>query len=40
MQEPRQYCRSGVFIVNFEKISHICSGVSIANFEQMYSGWI
>ena len=27
--------RFGVFIVNFEHISHLCSSVSIANFEQV-----
>ena len=30
-----QWRRSSVFIVNFEQISHICSGVSIADFEQV-----
>ena len=30
--------RSGVFIVNFEEISH-CSGVSVVDFEQLNAGW-
>ena len=30
--------RSGVFIVNFEEISH-CSGVSIVDFEQVNTSW-
>ena len=29
----------GVFIVNFEHISHLCSSVSIANFEHVIAGW-
>ena len=28
-----------VFIVNFEHISHLCSSVSIVNFEQVNAGW-
>ena len=31
--------RFGVFIVNFEHISHFCSSVSIVNFEQVNAGW-
>ena len=31
--------RFGVFIVNFEHISHLCSSVSIVNFEQVNAGW-
>ena len=31
--------RSGVFIVNFEHISH-CSSVSIVNFEQANADWV
>ena len=31
--------RSGVFIVNFEYISHLAS-VSIVNFEQINAGWV
>ena len=39
--ERRQWRRSGVFIVNFEHISHPpCSSVSIVNFEQVNAGWI
>ena len=26
-------------IVNFEHISHLCSSVSIVNFEQVIAGW-
>ena len=34
------HCRHfGVFIVNFEHISHLCSSVSIVNFEQVDGGW-
>ena len=32
--------RFGSFIVNFEHISHICSSVSIVNFEQVNADWI
>ena len=32
--------RSGVFIVNFEHISHLCSSVSVVNFEHVIAGWI
>ena len=28
------------FIVNFEHISHLCSSVSIVNFEQINAGWV
>ena len=30
----------GVFTVNFEHISHLCSSFSIVNFEQVNSGWV
>ena len=30
--------RSGVFIVNFQHISHLCSSVSIVNFEHVIAG--
>ena len=36
----RQWLRFGVFIVNFEYISHPYSGVSIANFEHVIAGWV
>ena len=36
----RQWCRLGVFIVNFEHISHRCSCVSIVNFEHVIAGWV
>ena len=36
--ERRHWCRSDVFIVNFEQILH-CSGVAIVNFEQVNVGW-
>ena len=29
----------GVFIVNFEHISHLCSSVSVVNFELVNVGW-
>ena len=35
----RHWRRFGVFIVNFEHISHLCSRVTIANFEQVNAGW-
>ena len=28
------------FIVNFEHISHLCSSVSIVNFEHVIAGWV
>ena len=31
--------RSGVFIVNFEHISHLVSSVSIVNFEKVNASW-
>ena len=36
--EQRHWRRSGVFVVNFERIS-LCSSVSIVNFEQVNAGW-
>ena len=36
----RQWRRFGVFTVNFEHISHLCSTVSIANFEHVIVGWV
>ena len=35
----RQWCRFGVFIVNFEHISHLPSSVSIVNFEHVIANW-
>ena len=35
----RQWRRFGVFIVNFEHISHLCSCLSIVNFEHVIAGW-
>ena len=35
----RRRRRFGVFIVNFEHISHLCSSVSIVNFERVNAGW-
>ena len=37
--ERRQWRGSGVFIVNFEHISHLVLVVSIVNFEQVNAGW-
>ena len=37
--ERRHWRRSGVFIVNFEHISHLCSSVSFVNFEHVIAGW-
>ena len=36
----RHWRHFGVFIVNFEHISHRCSSVSIVNFEQVNAGWV
>ena len=30
----------GVFIINFEHISHLCSSVSIVNFKQVNACWV
>ena len=38
--ETLELRRFGGFIVNFEHISHLCSSVSIVNFEQVNPGWI
>ena len=35
----RQWRRFGVFIVNFEHISHLYSSVSIVNLEHVIAGW-
>ena len=35
----RQWRRFGVFIVKFDHISHLCSSVSIINFEHVIAGW-
>ena len=40
MKERSQRSPSGVFIVNFEQISRIFSGVSTADFEQINTGWV
>ena len=37
--DRRHWHRSGVFIVNFEHISHFVS-VSIVNFEHVIAGWV
>ena len=31
---------TGAFVVNFEHISHLCSRVSIVNFEHVIAGWV
>ena len=36
----RQWRCFGGFIVKFEPISHLCSSVSIVNFEQVNAGWV
>ena len=38
--EIRHWRHSGIFIVNFEHISHLCSSVFIVNFEQVNPGWV
>ena len=35
-----QWRRFGGFIVNFEHISHLCSSVSIVNFEHVIADWV
>ena len=39
LKTPKQLRRFGVFTVNFEHISHLCSSVSIVNFEHVNAGW-
>ena len=34
----RHWCHFGGFIINFAHISHLCSSVSIVNFEQVNAG--
>ena len=36
--DRRHLCRSDIFMVNFEQISH-CFGVSIVGFERVNAGW-
>ena len=36
----RTWRRFGVFIVNLEHISLLCSSTSIVNFDQVNSGWL
>ena len=38
--EQRHWHCFGIFIVNFEKILHNCSSVSIAPFEQVNARWV
>ena len=33
------WCRFGGFIVNFEHVSHLCSSVSVVNFEHVIVSW-
>ena len=40
LQKRRQWPRFGGFIVNFEHTSHLCSSVSIVNFEHVIAGWV
>ena len=39
MPKRRRWHRFSVFIVNFDRISHLCSSVSIVNFEHVIAGW-
>ena len=39
LKTPERRRRSVVFIDNFEHISHLCSSVSIVNFEQVNATW-
>ena len=36
----RHWRRFGGFIVNFEDVWHLCSSVSIVNFEHVIAGWV
>ena len=36
----RYWPRFGVFNVSSEDISHLCSSVSIASFDQVNTGWV
>ena len=36
----RHWRRFGVFIVNFEHISHLRSSVSVVTFEKVNAGWV
>ena len=38
--ERRQWRRSGDFVVNFEHILHILSGISIVKLEQVNVSWV
>ena len=38
--ERHYWRRSGVFIVNFEHISHHFFSISIVNFEHVITGWV
>ena len=38
--QERGHLRSGIFIVNFEHISHLFLGVSIVDFEQVNVSWV
>ena len=38
-RKRRQWRRFGVFIVNFEHISHIFSSVFVVNFGHVIAGW-
>ena len=39
--EQRQWCRSGVFIVNFEHISHLfLVSLLVGDFEQVNVSWV
>ena len=35
-----QWRRFGGFMVNFENISHLCSNISIVNFEHVIVDWV
>ena len=38
LKRPKR--RQWLIIVNFEHISHLCSIVSIVNYEQVNAGWV
>ena len=40
MPKRRQWRRFGGFIVNFEHILHLCSSVSIVDFEHVIDDWV
>ena len=40
IKTPKRRWRRFGFFINFEHISHLCSSVSIVNFEHVIAGWV